>query len=283
MEEDEVEEDDAAKIVNLYEETDLANKPPPNSDEESKFSPPARLVTDVNHESIPPIIQFGGNYHVGESSLTGTLLASIPKTRMAKKLKEDDLYMNRNEYDISELDEAVRKKSQWETRVRGSLPLRLRFQRTPFESTSVPRSDNSYVIARGTTIAAVEEYKDDESTAPIGTQLAEPQGSPRDPKTIAPKKASTMTQAAINHLIQERVDETIAVERERCNPISFNGNEGAMGLCRWIEKSKSVFSIGNCAKGNKVMFTVVTLQDLALTWWNNQVATMGRAVANGKS
>nr|GEW63257.1 putative reverse transcriptase domain-containing protein [Tanacetum cinerariifolium] len=256
MEEDEVEEDDAAKIVNLYEETDLANKPPPNSDEESKFSPPARPVTDVNHESIPPIIQFGGNYHVGESSLIGTLLAGIPKmfdrhtieTRMAKKLKEDDLYMNRNEYDISELDEEVRKK-------------------------------------RGTTIAAVEDYKDDESTAPIGTQLAEPQGSPRDLKTIAPKKASTMTQAAINHLIQERVDETIAIERER---VRNKGNlevppPGAMGLCRWIEKSKSVFSISNCAEGNKVMFTVVTLQDLALTWWNNQVATMGRAVANGKS
>ncbi|GKE59507.1 hypothetical protein Tco_1498692 [Tanacetum coccineum] len=32
---------------------------------------------------------------------------------------------------------------------------------------------------------------------------------------MAPNKAPAMTQAAINHLIQERVDEAIAAERER--------------------------------------------------------------------
>ncbi|GKF52610.1 hypothetical protein Tco_0159520, partial [Tanacetum coccineum] len=132
--------DDEAEITSPYEETDPANKPPPDSDEESKFAPPVRPVIDANHELIPPIIQFDRNYHVGESLLIGTLLTGIPKmfgpaprggdlnsvnkrmyklekrmfdrytveTRMAKKLKGDDLRMNRNEYDISELDEAVR-------------------------------------------------------------------------------------------------------------------------------------------------------------------------------
>ncbi|GJY04900.1 hypothetical protein Tco_0370840, partial [Tanacetum coccineum] len=130
---------------------------------------------------------------------------------------------------------------------------------------------------------------------------------------MAPKKAPTLTQADINHLIQERVDEAITTERERvrnennlkgpppgpatgtaaqectfagfmkCNPISFHGNEGAMGLSRWIEKSESVFGISKCTEGNKVMFAATTLQGLALTWWNNQVATIGHAVANGKS
>ncbi|GKC20491.1 putative reverse transcriptase domain-containing protein [Tanacetum coccineum] len=146
---------------------------------------------------------------------------------------------------------------------------------------------------------------------------------------MAPKKAPALTEANINRLIQERIDEAIAVERERvrnennfevpslaptpapatdpaanpapgsaartatrectfagflkCNPTSFHGNKGAVGLSRWIEKSKSVFDISKCAEGNKVIFAAATLQDSALTWWNNQVTSMGRAVANSKS
>ncbi|GJS46135.1 reverse transcriptase domain-containing protein [Tanacetum coccineum] len=69
----------------------------------------------------------------------------------------------------------------------------------------------------------------------------------------------------------------------KCNPTSFHGNEGAIGLSRWIEKSESVFDISKCVEGNKVIFAAATLQDLALTWWNSQVASMGRAVANSKS
>ncbi|GJS54102.1 hypothetical protein Tco_0627464 [Tanacetum coccineum] len=150
---------------------------------------------------------------------------------------------------------------------------------------------------------------------------------------MAPKKAPALTEANINRLIQERIDEAIAAERERvrnennlevpppaptpapttdpatnpapgsaagltagtatrectfagflkCNPTSFHGNEGAVGLSRWIEKSESVFDISKCAEGNKVIFAAATLQDSALTWWNNQVASMGRAVSNSKS
>ncbi|GJY30770.1 putative reverse transcriptase domain-containing protein, partial [Tanacetum coccineum] len=69
----------------------------------------------------------------------------------------------------------------------------------------------------------------------------------------------------------------------KCNPTSFHGNEGAVGLSRWIEKFESVFDIIKCAEGNKVIYATITLQDSALTWWNNQVASMGRSVANSKS
>ncbi|GKB52593.1 hypothetical protein Tco_0903346 [Tanacetum coccineum] len=69
----------------------------------------------------------------------------------------------------------------------------------------------------------------------------------------------------------------------KCNPTSFHGNEGAVGLSRWIEKSESVFDISKCAEGNKVIFATATLQDSTITWWNNHVASMGRAVANSKS
>ncbi|GJT77474.1 putative reverse transcriptase domain-containing protein [Tanacetum coccineum] len=37
----------------------------------------------------------------------------------------------------------------------------------------------------------------------------------------------------------------------KCNPTSFHGNEGAVELCRWFEKTESVFSISECAERNK--------------------------------
>ncbi|GKG16397.1 hypothetical protein Tco_0358720 [Tanacetum coccineum] len=51
----------------------------------------------------------------------------------------------------------------------------------------------------------------------------------------------------------------------KCNPTSFCGNEGAMELCRWFEKTESVFSISECAERNKVKFAAATLQGQALT------------------
>ncbi|GKD99331.1 hypothetical protein Tco_1387315, partial [Tanacetum coccineum] len=130
---------------------------------------------------------------------------------------------------------------------------------------------------------------------------------------MPPRRARPLTQAAIDQLIQQRVDATIAAERERvrnarpvegpaqgpvtatparectftgfmkCNPINFHGNEGVMGLVRWIEKTEMVFSNSNYAEGNKVMFAAATFQGQDLTWWNSQVATLRLEVANGKS
>ncbi|GKA63677.1 hypothetical protein Tco_0763283 [Tanacetum coccineum] len=69
----------------------------------------------------------------------------------------------------------------------------------------------------------------------------------------------------------------------KCNPTVFHGNKGAVELCRWFEKTESVFSISECAERNKVKFVVATLQGRDLTWWNSQVATLVLEVANGKS
>ncbi|GJR46689.1 putative reverse transcriptase domain-containing protein [Tanacetum coccineum] len=38
----------------------------------------------------------------------------------------------------------------------------------------------------------------------------------------------------------------------KCNPIIFQGVEGAIELCHWFEKTESVFSISECAERNKV-------------------------------
>ncbi|GKC77015.1 putative reverse transcriptase domain-containing protein, partial [Tanacetum coccineum] len=43
----------------------------------------------------------------------------------------------------------------------------------------------------------------------------------------------------------------------------------------WIEKMESVFNISGCAIENQVKFATCTLLGAALTWWNNQIRTLG--------
>ncbi|GJU56296.1 putative reverse transcriptase domain-containing protein [Tanacetum coccineum] len=66
-------------------------------------------------------------------------------------------------------------------------------------------------------------------------------------------------------------------------PTQFHVNGGVVELCRWFEKTESVFGISECAERSKVKFAAATLQGRALTWWNSQVATLGLDVVNGKS
>ncbi|GJU16810.1 putative reverse transcriptase domain-containing protein [Tanacetum coccineum] len=68
----------------------------------------------------------------------------------------------------------------------------------------------------------------------------------------------------------------------KSGPTQFYGTEGAVGLCQWFEKMENTFEISECAEGRKVKFATVTLHGRALTWWNSQVATLGREVANGR-
>nr|GEW48384.1 hypothetical protein [Tanacetum cinerariifolium] len=97
-------------------------------------------IADADDVSIPSIIQFGSNFHVGESSASRDLLAGNTKAyapglmccdlksvhrgikrlskqmhdryrtekKMAKKLRQDELRMNGQEFDITALDSAVR-------------------------------------------------------------------------------------------------------------------------------------------------------------------------------
>nr|GEV84080.1 putative reverse transcriptase domain-containing protein [Tanacetum cinerariifolium] len=63
-------------------------------------------------------------------------------------------------------------------------------------------------------------------------------------------------------------------------PNSTNGDgshrtEGVVGLTRCIKKMESVFQISGCAIENQVKFATCTLLGAALTWWNNQIRSLG--------
>ncbi|GJV32685.1 reverse transcriptase domain-containing protein [Tanacetum coccineum] len=49
-------------------------------------------------------------------------------------------------------------------------------------------------------------------------------------------------------------------------PFYFNGTEGAVGLIRWFERTKLVFSRSNCIEKNKVTFATGTLTNDVLSW-----------------
>nr|GEU35921.1 reverse transcriptase domain-containing protein [Tanacetum cinerariifolium] len=288
-------EEDGAEVINPYEEGDPHNRPPPTSNEETEFAPPVVQIADADDVPIPPVILFGSNFHIGESSATRDLLtcnsevyAPGPmyrmKKKMGKKLKQDELRMNGQEFHITALDSAVKENrsknskmmklimylsreftelknqnrraeelSRWEAWVRGRIPNNLRFQEEPIIYTApVPRADDPYIMVRD---AAMDTRGDEDvdTDAPWDTQPFEPRESPHG------------------------IEAAIRDERER-----FHGTKGAVGLVRSFEKMENTFEINECAKGKKVKFSTAILHGRALTWWNSQVATLGREVANGR-
>nr|GEZ29028.1 putative reverse transcriptase domain-containing protein [Tanacetum cinerariifolium] len=209
--------------------------------------------------------------------------------------------------------------SRWEAWVRGRIPNSLRFQEEPsIHIAPVPRADDPYVMVRDAARGARED-EDVNTDAPRDTQPFESRGSPRDSQTMPPKKRSqtnpqlTLTQKDVDQLVQDGIAATIRNEREKdkkeatraegsergpvtapiarecsfagfmkCGPTQFYGTEGAVGLVRWFEKIKNTFKISECAEVRKVKFATATQHGRALTWWNSQVATLGREVENAR-
>nr|GEV47071.1 putative reverse transcriptase domain-containing protein [Tanacetum cinerariifolium] len=269
-------------------------------------------IADANDVPIPPVIRFGGSKGLSKQ------MHDRYKTerKMAGKLRQDELHMNGQEFDIKALDLAVRENrsknskmmkmieglsreftelkkhnrrakelSHWKAWVKGRIPNNLRFQEEPsIYTASVPRADDPYVMVRDAAMVTQED-KDDDPNALQDTQPFKSRGSPRDSQIMPPRR---MTQANIERLIADAIAHDRATRgntggasgsggnnanrggeppvREctyssfmKCNPTTFKGVEGAIELCHWFERTKSVFSINESAERNKVKFDAATL------------------------
>ncbi|GJX81787.1 putative reverse transcriptase domain-containing protein [Tanacetum coccineum] len=87
-----------------------------------------------------------------------------------------------------------------------------------------------------------------------------------------------------NHNGNGRGDRLVALECTyqdfmKCQPTSFKGTEGVVGLIRWSEKMEAVFHISNCPEKYQVKSATCTLLDSALTWWNSHKRTIGTDAA----
>nr|GFD11094.1 putative reverse transcriptase domain-containing protein [Tanacetum cinerariifolium] len=45
----------------------------------------------------------------------------------------------------------------------------------------------------------------------------------------------------------------------KCDPLPFNGTEGAVGLCQWFERLESVSQISECKEKDRVKFAMAIL------------------------
>ncbi|GJT50546.1 reverse transcriptase domain-containing protein [Tanacetum coccineum] len=105
------------------------------------------------------------------------------------------------------------------------------------------------------------------------------------PKKTSTFETPTMTQAAIRQLIADGIATALEAQAATmvntnrnaisnykgimsCLPSYFNGTEGAIGLIRWFERTKLVFSRSKCAKEDRMTFATGTLTDDAMSWWN---------------
>ncbi|GJR53875.1 putative reverse transcriptase domain-containing protein [Tanacetum coccineum] len=61
----------------------------------------------------------------------------------------------------------------------------------------------------------------------------------------------------------------------KCQPLSFNGTEGVVGLTCWFGKMETVFHISNYPEKYQVKYASCTLLNNALTWWNSHKRTIG--------
>nr|GEW29789.1 putative reverse transcriptase domain-containing protein [Tanacetum cinerariifolium] len=225
--------------------------------------------------------------------------------------------LSREFYELKCQNRRAEELSHWEAWVRGRIPNSLRFQEEPsIHIAPVPRADDPYVMVRDAARGNRED-EDVDTAAPWDTQPPESHGSLCDSQTMPPKRRTrtnpqlTLTQKDVDQLVQDEIAASIRYERERvrreatraeghvrdpttapiarecsfpgfmkCGPKQFYRTEGVVGLVRWFEKMENTFEISECAEVRKVKFSTATLHGRALTWWNSQVATLGREVAN---
>ncbi|GJS76043.1 hypothetical protein Tco_0725924 [Tanacetum coccineum] len=112
---------------------------------------------------------------------------------------------------------------------------------------------------------------------------------------------SGITHAAIEEMINRRVNATLEAHRVNRNLELGNGNDNGNGNGngnvngnnrddngdsnenhnvngrgdRWSEKMETMFHISNCPEKYQVKYTTCTLLDSALTWWNSHKRTIG--------
>ncbi|GJT34474.1 putative reverse transcriptase domain-containing protein [Tanacetum coccineum] len=65
----------------------------------------------------------------------------------------------------------------------------------------------------------------------------------------------------------------------KCQPMTFKGTKGVVGLTQWLENMESVFHISNGIVACQVKFSTCTLQENALTWWNSHVRAVRPDIA----
>nr|GEU47083.1 hypothetical protein [Tanacetum cinerariifolium] len=256
--EEDPDEDEEEDLEEEPEEEEIENEDMVNDEEDdAEVINPYEEIANADDVPIPPVIQFGSNFYIGESSAMRDLLAGNSKVyapglmccdlksvhrgviklskqmhnmyrtekKMAKKLRQNEHRMNSQEFDITALDLTVREN----------------------------RSKNSKMMKMITGLDERERVRIEATRA----------GGPAGRPTATPMARECSFTGFM-----------------KCGPMQFHMTEGAVGLVRWFKKMENTFEISESAEGKKDKFATATLHGRALTWWNSQVATLGHEVAD---
>ncbi|GKC29249.1 putative reverse transcriptase domain-containing protein, partial [Tanacetum coccineum] len=77
-----------------------------------------------------------------------------------------------------------------------------------------------------------------------------------------------------NNMTPESIQAMIDLSFAKLHQWRWKPHRGVV-MTRWIEKMELVFNISGCAIENQVKFATCTLLGAALTWWNDQIRTLG--------
>nr|GFA14575.1 hypothetical protein [Tanacetum cinerariifolium] len=282
---DDMEMDDEEEVIDLYMDDGSNNPPPPNS--EGEETPPTS-----------PVIPDADGMDWKRLGKMEKLMSERIDTegRIKKKFKEqdhhflglccDNIKMDRTVRnvmsDLSGLKKLVKGLSdQFDGYERSKVfDAKRMLQNRQKSKGSVPLPLGLDAAIADAAIATSGIDDDDDDTAPMDSQPHEPRESPRDTQYFSIILAFESVEAVIRDE-RERVQNeanraegpnVAPVAREctftdfmKCSPITFRRNEGAVGLIRWIEKTKMVFTVSKCTEANKVVFAAATFQDRALT------------------
>nr|GEW23837.1 putative reverse transcriptase domain-containing protein [Tanacetum cinerariifolium] len=274
---DDMEMDDEAKVIDPYMDDGSNNPPPPNSEDE-ETPPTSPVIPDADSQPIPPIASFGQNFHFGESSSTANLLTENSKIVLTGPMC---LNLGTAWKRLGKMEKLMSERIDTEGRVKKKFKEQDRhFVGLGCDNIEMDRTMMNVVLDLSGLKKLVKGLSD---------RFNEYEGS----KVFEDKRALEKELESIKATIQaerkrvqneaNRVEvpnaapvawECTFVDFMKCSPITFCGNEGAVGLIRWIEKTKMVFTMSKCTEANKVVFAAATFQDQALTWWNSQVATL---------
>nr|GEZ28757.1 putative reverse transcriptase domain-containing protein [Tanacetum cinerariifolium] len=289
---DDMEMDDEVEVIDPYMYDGSNNPPPPNS--KDKETPPT-FIPDADGQPIPPIASFGQNFHFGKSSSTANLLTGnskiVPTGPMCLNLGTAWKRAVRNVMsDLSGLKKLVKDLSNRFDEYEGSKVFE---DKKVLEKELVnERNGEEFYQEFGEYMCRMMQKRQkskDNFPLPLGSQVREPPAEPsarpvpapypNDPYVVTRDAAAAATVATFG--INDD-DDTAPIDTQpykphfmKCSPITFRGNEEAVGLIRWIEKTEIVFTVSKCTEANKVVFAAATFQDRALTWRNSQVATLG--------
>nr|GEU31321.1 hypothetical protein [Tanacetum cinerariifolium] len=275
---DDMEMDDEAEVIDPYMDDGSNNPPPPNSKEE-ETPPTSPVIPDADgmawkrlgkmeklmSERIDTEGRVKKKFKEQDRHFVGLGCDNIKMDRTVRNVMSDLSGLKKllkglsdrfNEYEGSKVfedkrgleKELVNERNGKEFyREFGEYMCRMLQNHQKYEgSFPLPLGSDAAIAAAAVATSDIDD-DDDDDTAPMDSQPYEPRPN------VAPVAR-----------------ECTFADFMKCSPITFRGNEGAVGLIRWIEKTKMVFTVSKCTKANKVVFAAATYQDRALTWWNSQ-------------